>query len=348
MTRKLATILGPCLSLGLGAAALAGFAGAAVADPVADFYKGKSISIVVGFSPGGGYDLYGRLVARHLGNFVPGKPDVIVQNKPGAGSGVAASYIYNATPKDGTQIGIFLSHLSLNRVLGKQTNYVFEKFTWLGRLNTTQNLSVVWADAPVTTVEEAKKTEVVLAASGPESATSRVPIAFNRLLGTKFKVVRGYDSSIKMAVAMEQGETHGVGGISLQALQTMRPQWLAEKKIRFLYVTAMERHKSMPDVPAVPEFARNEAERQVLRLIMSSSDVGVALAGEPDIPGERAAALRQAFLRMVEDKAFLAEAASMKLDLDPLGGEALMGIMAEMGAMPEAVLDRARDLLQID
>ena len=320
----------------------------AQADSAADFYKGKTVSIVVGFAPGGGYDLYGRLVARHFGALVPGKPDVIVQNRPGAGSAVAASYIYNATPKDGTQIGIFLSHLSLNRVLEKETPYVFEKFTWLGRLNTTQNLSVVWDTAPVKTVEDAKRTEVVLAASGPESATSRVPIAFNRLLGTKFKVVRGYDSSIKMALAMEQGETHGVGGISLQALQTMRPQWLAEKKIRFLYVTAMERHKSMPDVPAVPEFARTDEERQILRFIMSSSDVGVALAGEPAIPADRAVALRQAFSKMIGDKAFLAEADKMKLDLEPLGGEALMEIMAEMGTLPDSVLNKARDLLQID
>jgi len=335
-------------SIACGLAMSAAAAVPAQADAVADFYKGKTVSIVVGFSSGGGYDLYGRLVARHFGNFVPGKPDVIVQNKPGAGSGVAASYIYNATPKDGTQIGIFLSHLSLNKVLDKETPYVFEKFTWLGRLNTTQNLSVVWENAPAKTVEEAKRTEVILAASGAESATSRVPIAFNRLLGTKFKVVRGYDSSIKMAVAMEQGETHGVGSISLQALQTMRPQWLAEKKLRFLYVTAMERHKSMPDVPAVPEFARNDAERQVLRFIMSSSDVGVALAGEPNIPTDRAAALRKAFMGMVGDKAFVADAEKMKLDLDPLGGEPLMEIMAEMGTLPDSVLNRARDLLRID
>ncbi|HEU0070740.1 MAG TPA: tripartite tricarboxylate transporter substrate-binding protein [Alphaproteobacteria bacterium] len=320
----------------------------AAAQSAADFYKGKTVSIVVGFAPGGGYDLYGRLVARHMGAFIPGKPDVIVQNRPGAGSGTAASYIYNATNKDGTQIGIFLSHISLNRVLEKNTPYVFEKFTWLGRLNTTQNLSIVWATSPVKTVEDAKTKEVVLAASGPESATSRVPIAFNRLLGTKFKVVRGYDSSIKMAVAMEQGETEGVGGISLQALQTMRPQWLEEKKLAFLYVTAMERHKSMPNVPAVPEFARNDEERQILRFIMSSSDVGVALAGEPAIPAERAVALRKAFDSMVVDKAFIAEADKMKLDLEPLGGEALMEIMGEMGSLPESVLNKARDLLQID
>lgn len=143
----------------------------------------------------------------------------------------------------------------MNRLLEKESNFVFEKFTWIGRLNTTQNLAVVWANAPATSVEEAKKTEIALAGSGPESATSRVPIAFNRLLGTKFKVVKGYDSSAKMALAMEQGETHGSGGISLQALQTLRPQWLTDNKIKVLYVNAMERHKSLPDFGPRPSSA---------------------------------------------------------------------------------------------
>jgi tripartite-type tricarboxylate transporter receptor subunit TctC len=331
-----------------GALACVLIASPAFADPVADFYKGRTVSIVVGFSPGGGYDLYGRLVAQHLGRFIPGRPNVIVQNKPGAGSAVAASYLYNATQKDGTQLGIFLSHLSLNRLLEKESHFVFEKFTWIGRLNTTQNLAVVWANAPATTVEEAKKAEVALAASGPESATSRVPIAFNRVLGTRFKVVKGYDSSAKMALAMEQGETHGSGGISLQALETLRPEWLREGKIKVLYVNAMERHKSLPDAPATPEFGRDPEERQVLRFLMSSSDVGVALAGEPGIPPERAQALRQAFQAMIEDKAFQDDAVRMKLDLEPLSGEALTGIMTEMANLPDRIIDRARDLLRTD
>ncbi|MQA64728.1 MAG: hypothetical protein GEU76_02325 [Alphaproteobacteria bacterium] len=326
----------------LAAAAALPFAGHPA--QAADFYAGKTLTLMVGFGPGGGYDAYTRLMGSHIGNHIAGSPKVVVQNKPGGGSSVAAAYLYGPGRQDGTELGVFNSQLALNKVLGEKAAYDVTKFTYVGRLVRALNIALVRSDAPATTLEGAKKVEVVLAASGPNSATTRIPMAFNRMIGTKFKVLRGYESSPKMLHAVEQGETHGLGGTSLTAVRRTLKHMVAEGKIRYMWITALDRHPDLPDVPTAPELLSDPEQRRIMELICSSSSFGYALWGPPKLPKGRLAELRRAFNAMVKDPAFVADAKKRRLDLEPETGEYLDKVIKLMADAPEEVMMKARVL----
>src|SRR5262249_45894001 len=202
------------------------------ADPVGDFYRGRAISLYVSFPPGGGYDIYGRVLAPHFSRHIPGNPVIVIKNMEG-GSGVkAASYITTITPQDGTSLGLFLDTLTLGKVLGGPGEFDPVKLVWIGRIVSTATVSVVWYTSPVQSVEAAKQNELVIAASVPSNSSSFIPTALNDLIGTKFKIIRGYHGSPPMALAMERGEVHAVGGMSWEAIQTTKQDWLAGHKIR--------------------------------------------------------------------------------------------------------------------
>jgi len=305
-------------------------------------YKGKTINVVVGFGPGGGYDFYGRLVAAHLGNHLPGKPNVVVQNVPGAASLRAAMLVHNAAPKDGTTIGLFLSALTVDNVLRKNQDLSPEKFAWIGRINSSATLGIAWHTAPARTVAQAKERELILASTGASGNSAMVPWALNALAGTKFKVVTGYTSSPALALAIEQGEVQGMGAVSYEYLRTVKRDWLENKKISLMYIIDLKRDKALPDVPAIVEFGRDKDAQQVLALLGSASAIGYAFAAPPGVSPEVARTLDTAFAAMVKDPAFLADAAAKKLDISPLSGAEVQKVVANAVATPPAIVEKAK------
>ena len=312
------------------------------ADAVADFYKGKQISLYVSFPPGGGYDIYSRFFAPHFTRHIPGNPQIIIKNMEG-GSGVrAAAYITSVTAQDGLSLGMFLDTLTLGKVLGGPGEFDPQKLVWIGRMNATATVALVSTKAKVQSVEEAKKAEIVIAGSVPSNSSAFIPTALNDLLGTRFKIILGYQGSPPMALAMERGEVDAIGGMSWEAVQMEKRHWLEEKQVKFLYTQSARRYRELPDVPGLLDFATDERSRILLSLLGSGPDIGRALVAEPGIPPERAAALRKAFLAAMADPAWIAEAAKRNLGLDAISGEELQGIVASAVATPKDVLDQAR------
>src|SRR4051812_25561780 len=242
------------------------------AEPVADFYRGKALNLYVGFPPGGGYDIYARVFAQHFSGHVPGNPTVLVRNMEG-GSGVrAAGYISNVTPQDGTSLGMFLDGITLGKALGGPGDFDPVKLVWVGRIVSTATVAVAWHSAPAQSVEEAKAKEIIVAASVATSTSSIIPIALNSLIGTKFKVIRGFQGSPNQALAMERQEVHAIGAMAWEAIVANKQDWLTEKKIRVLYPHGARQIKELPDAPAILEFADNDRAKNILRLVSVGPD----------------------------------------------------------------------------
>lgn len=328
------------------AASLVFAATQAQAASVADFYKGKTFTILVGFSAGGGFDLYARVIAAHLGRHIPGNPTVIVQNMPGAGSYKAASYLFNAARKDGSVMGSFLPSIPLDVLLRGDKKIQPAKFNWIGRITEHVTFAVVWHNSPAKSVAEAKQREITIAATSLTNISATVAYALNSLVGTKFKVVKGYRGSSNMAHAMESGETNGAGGASWELINYRKPHWLSQKKIRFLWVILPKRFEKTPDVPSFVEFAKDNVSREVLQLLAGSAEAGRSYAAPPGVPAERVAALRTAFLAMTKDSAFLAMAKKRKLRINPGPGDEVQRIVARLSSVPAAVIERTRQAIK--
>jgi tripartite-type tricarboxylate transporter receptor subunit TctC len=306
-----------------------------------DFYRGKTISNIVGFGPGGGYDLYARLVAKHLGNHIPGNPVFVVRNMPGAGSRVAGNFLSNVAPQDGTPLGFLSSAIVLDQLLdAAESRFDTRKLTWIARLNDIAQVAVVWHTAPALTVEQAKDKQIVLAASSALNLSATLPLAFNRMVGTKFKVVPGYTTD--MVLAMQRGETDGVGGTSWEPLKVTYASLLNENLIRMLYMMGIERHPDLPAVPSLPEFGRTAEDKQVFRLLGSISDVGRSIVAGPGTPADRAELLRNAVSEMVKDPAFIADASKLGLGINYLPGPDLQRMVDQLTGSPSLVIEKAK------
>jgi tripartite-type tricarboxylate transporter receptor subunit TctC len=314
----------------------------AQADPVANFYRGKTISLFVGFPPGGGYDLYARVVAPHFSRHIPGNPSIVIKNMLGGSGMRAASYMTNVTSQDGTSLGLFLDALTLGKVLGGPGDFDPVELTWIGRIVSTATVSVVWHTSPVQTIEEAKKREILMAGTVPSNTSSFIPAALNDLIGTKIKVIMGFRGSPDQAMAMLRGEVNAIGGMSWEAIQTNHKDWLTEKKIRVFYVQGANRIKSLPDSPGLLDFAYDARSRNILGLLGSGPEIGRSIVAEPRIPADRAAALREAFMTTMADPALIAEIKKRKLNLEPLSGEEVKKIVAASVATPKALVDQAK------
>jgi tripartite-type tricarboxylate transporter receptor subunit TctC len=319
---------------------LAGAASFARADTT-DFYRGKTISNIVGFGPGGGYDLYARLVAKHLGGHIPGNPAFVVRNMPGAGSRIAGNFVSNVAAQDGTVLGFLSSAIVLDQLLDpSESRFDVWKLTWIGRLNDIAQVAVVWHTAAALTVEQAKEKQIVLAASSPLNLSAMLPLAFNRMVGTKFKVVPGYTTD--MVLAMQRGETDGVGGTSWEPLKVTYASLLKDHLVRMLYMMGIERHPDLPDVPSLPEFGKTEEDKQVFRLLGSISDLGRSIVAGPGTPADRAQVLRGAVAEMVKDPAFIADAAQLGLDINYLSGPDLQRMVDQLSGSPSVVIEKAK------
>jgi tripartite-type tricarboxylate transporter receptor subunit TctC len=314
----------------------------AAAEPIEQFFARRTITIVIGYTAGGSYDLYGRMVARHLGKHIPGQPTVIAQNMPGAGSLKAANYLYELAPKDGTALGVIVESAALEQALANPAvQYDAGKFTYLGRVATSNNIFMQWHTAKVQSLEDAKRMETSLAGTGPGSIAETVPRLLNAVIGTKFKLISGYPASTEAMLAMERGEVDGASS-SWAAVKVGKQAWLRENKIRIILQTTPERIAELPHAPSLGEIGDTPEHKQVFALYASGSAIGRSLLAPPGIPAEHAQALRTAFQAMVKEPDFVAEIQRLKVELDPLPGEELERLGAQTLNTPVAVRERAK------
>ncbi len=305
------------------------------------FFARKTITIYVGYTAGGSYDLYARLIARHLGRHIPGTPTVVAQNMPGAGSMKAANYLNQVAPKDGTALGVIVESAALEQILGNAAvQYDAAKFTYVGRVATSNNIFMQWHTSKVQSIADSQRIESTLAGTGPGSIAETVPRLFNAIIGTKFRLVSGYPASTEGMLAMERGEVDGTGS-SWAAVSVSKQEWLREKKIRIILQTQPERHRDLPDAPSLTEFGNTPEDRQVTALYASGSGVGRSLLGPPGIPGDRLKVLRDAFNAMVKNPDFVADIKKLNVELDPLPGERVQELIVRTLNVPASVRERA-------
>jgi tripartite-type tricarboxylate transporter receptor subunit TctC len=306
-----------------------------------DAFAGKTITIFVGYTAGGSYDLYGRLIARHLGQHLPGKPTIVVQNMPGAGSLKAANYLYEVAPRDGTALGVVVESTALEQALSNPAaQYDAAKFTYVGRVATSNNIFMMWRTAKVQSLEEAKQTPSLMASTGPGSIAETIPKLTNALVGTKFKLITGYPASTEAMLAMERGEVDGSSS-SWAAVKVGKQEWLKEKKIKIILQTTPERSAELPDTPCLGEIGTTPEDRQVFALYASGSAIGRTLLAPPGIAPERVVALREGFDAMVNDPDFIADAQKINVEIDPLPGASVAGLVDTALAVPASVRQRA-------
>lgn len=289
----------------------------APAQSVEQFYKGKNVTIAIGFSPGGTYDLFGRLVSRHLGKHMPGNPTIVAQNMPGAGSFVATNWLYNVAPKDGSAIGIVSQTIVMEEALkNKGVKYKSTDFNWIGRATANTEVQVFAAASKGATVEGAKTAETPVASTGPGSPSETYPKLLNALIGTKYKIIRGYTGSTTGLLAMERGEVDGAL-TSWNTMKTAKKELLDSGKavISIQYLT--QRNAELPNVPTIVELGATEADRQLLTFAASSAEIGRAFIAPPGVPAERVKALRDAFQAMLKDPELRNEVEKAQLDFEP-------------------------------
>jgi len=327
----------PCLVL--GAAVAASIAGTASAD---DFYKGRQITMIVGYSAGGGFDIYARIVAAHLGRYIPGNPTIVVQNMPGASSVKAANYLFNVAKKDGTDLGALGSTLVLNYLFGLPGKYEPTKFAYIGRLSSGDSVGVSWHTTGVASIADAKKKSIPLAAGARTGSAVMVPAALNALLGTRFKIIQGYDGANKMVTAMERGEVGGTAAYGLVALLKSKQQWLKDKQVNILFINALERNPAIPDVPTLIELGQTKDDKAIMRLLTSDSVVGRHYTAPPGLPQARVATLRAAFDAMIKGAAFLDFVKAKNIDIDPMSGEKLAAFVEQVCDISPALVEKAK------
>lgn len=327
-----------CLLMLTGQGAKAQDGGGAVGA----FYAGRVIDVVIGFPPGGSNDVYARHVAKHLSRHLPGSPQIIPRNMPGAGGLAAANWLYTQAPKDGTVIGLAAPAIPLDEKLGTP-NIRFEtaKFNWIGRISTSVNQVLVWHTSKARSINDAFEREITLGATGAGSTVSVYPNVLNKLLGTRFKIIMGYKASTEAMLALERGETEG-HSTSWEVLKLRHPTWVREAKVRLLLQFASKRHPEMPDVPTAFEIAKSDEQRAILRIVLNAVDIGKSLMAPPGVPAERVAALRRAFVAMTKDPEFIAEFSPMGLDVEPMEGEELQKLVASVAAIPPELLAKVK------
>jgi len=331
----------------LALAAMAAMASPASADPVEDFYRGKSIDLTIPSSPGGDYDLRARLLARWLPKFIPGHPNVLPRNMPGGIGVAAANYLMKIAPRDGTAMtAVFQNMATLQAIGGPGVEFDVRKLGWIGNTTNSPNVINSWHTTGIKTIQDEMTRELIVGAPGAASTSYIYPAALNALVGTKFKIVTGYPGGNDVNLAMEKGEVGGRGSNSLASWQSGHPQWIPEHMIYFLVQIAPERSAELPDTPLMADLAKNDDDRKVLQFL--SADIGVsrAFATTPDTPPERLAALRRAFDQTMADPGFLAEAAKTGMDIAPSSGEAAQKIAESILANPPAVVARAKAIME--
>jgi tripartite-type tricarboxylate transporter receptor subunit TctC len=330
-------------------AAIALTVGAASAEPqpVAEFYRGKTISIVVGSEAGGGYDLNARVLGRYLGRYIPGNPNVIVQNKPGASSLGAANYVYEIAPKDGTVIAAVQRPIPFPTLfVDNGVRYDVRKIQWLGSTMNELGLVVAWHTAPQQSIADVLKMPMIVGGNGPATDTEIFARALNNILGAKFNIVSGYPGQAQIVLAMERGEIQGTGNWSWSDIQMGHADWLRDNKIRLLLQLDLKKNAALPDVPLILDLARNDEERKIFEMLVSMKALGRPYFVAPDVPQDRADALRTAFMQTMKDPDFLADANKSLGTIDPVSGADMKEIVTRVSSLPAAITEKARDAIK--
>jgi tripartite-type tricarboxylate transporter receptor subunit TctC len=305
-----------------------------------DFYRGKTISLIIGSNTSGGYDTYGRLLARHMGKHIAGHPAIVVQNMPGAGGLRSANHLYNVAAKDGTVIGIFDQAVFLDQLLGAATlRGDAAKFNWIGRMMGNSAVLFAWHTAKVKSVADAFTQELIVAAPGSSSRLNWT--ALNALAGTKLKLLTGYEGPASAKIAMERGEVEAMS-LPWAVLQAENPEWLRDKKINLLLQTGLEKNRTLPDLPRMVDLPKGEDDRKVLEIFALASVVGRSFVAPPSVPKERVDELRNAFMATVKEADFLADIAKLNFDLEPMAGAELQAFIAK--DYPLALIERAKEI----
>ena len=332
------------LALSLAAALSAG-APAQAQQSVESFYKGKTIDFYIGFSPGGGYDFYARLLARFMGEHIPGKPNIIAKNMAGGGSRTAASFMYSVAPKDGTALATVDQSTPVQQAVGDPTiKFDTAKFNFIGNPVVDNNVVVTWHASGVKTIEDATKKEYAIGATG-YNTSAQYPQALNIVAGTKFKIIFGYPGANEINLAMENGELAGRGSNSWASYKGTKPDWIRDGKINVLVQIGLQKAKDLPEVPLLMDLAKTDEDRAALKLLSAPPDIGRPVFAPPGVPPERVKALRDAFDATMKDPAFLEAAKREGLDIDPISGEQLQKVVSDILAAPQAVRDRLSKLI---
>ena len=332
------------VSVAVAAGLLVALADAPVASSaetsVADFYQGKTITILVGSSPGGGYDGDARMVARHLGRHIPGTPTIIVQNMPGARGLAAANNLYNLAKRDGTVMGILeREHLIDGYLMPDGVRYDERNFSWIGSIGSEEGVAFAWHSAPQKTMADIQRGDFIV---GGYSNSAVLPLVYNKTIGTRFKLIKGYSGSGTVLLAVEKGEVQGIGNYSLSNILAKHRDWLVDRKISILFQTGERRNAALPDVPLASDFALDEEKRQILRLWLAPNAVARPLALPPGVPADRLTAMRTAFMALFQDPQFLADAKTSGISVDPRSGESIETLARELRAMPPRIIEAAK------
>jgi tripartite-type tricarboxylate transporter receptor subunit TctC len=318
------------------------------ADPVADFYAGKTLRVLVGFSAGGGYDLYARTLARYLGKYIPGGPSVVVQNIPGAGSLKAVNYLYNAAPRDGTVLATFARGIVFEPLLGhaEGAQFAAAKFNWIGSISNEVSVCALNAASGVTSFTDMQQKPFRIGASGAGADSDIFPVVLRNLFHLPMRLVSGYPGGADMVLAMERREIDGRCGWSWTSLVSRNNVMLASHEIAVTLQIALAKHEDLPNVPLVIDLVRDPRQLAALKLLVSRQSIARPFAASPEVPAERIAALRRAFDAAMQDKDFRAEAAHLGLEVRPVGGDDLQKLLSDIYASPADVVNLAGELIK--
>lgn len=319
---------------------------APTADPVAAFYQGKTVKIIVGYTPGGGYDTYARTLAAHIGKHIPGNPTVIVENMDGAGSIKALNYIFTAAPKDGTVFGTFGRGLPEAELRGDEgVQFKARELNWIGSLNEEVSVCVVRSDSPVKTFEDAQKQTVTVGATGPNDDTGFFPRVLNALAGTKFDLKIGYPGGNDVLLAMERGEVQGRCGWSWSSVVSTRKQWIDTKYVTILTQMSLNKHPDIPkEVPLATEYVKDPNDKLILEVIFARQAIGRPYAAPPGIPAERVKALQDAFEKTYKDPAFIADANKAKQEINARNAAEVKTVIDKIFSTPPAQIARLKEI----
>jgi tripartite-type tricarboxylate transporter receptor subunit TctC len=316
----------------------------AQSDSAADFYRGKTIHVVIGYGAGGGYDLYGRLIAEFLGRHIPGNPAIVAQNMPGAGSFNAAQYLYNVAPRDGTYLGSVSQTLPVDAATGELKGVDATKFHYLGRLTSSIELGVAKLSLGIKSFDDVRQHVYAVGTTGGSSPAALLPTALNAYGGAKFKLVKGYQGAADLLLALERNEIDIVGATSLPNLLVKHPDWILKQQATILYQNALKRNPLLPDTPTVPELGVTEDGRAILRVIASTAEVGRSIIMTPGVPEDRVKVLRDAFQEMLKDPDFLAAVKARNLEFDPGTGQDMDAISEASKQIPARILEAFKKL----
>ncbi len=331
-----------CLLIALLLAPTAG-----AAQSVEEFYKGRSVTMIVGGGVGGGYDVYARALARHLPKHIPGHPSIVAKNVPAAGGLAAGNMLYATAEKDGATIGAFPNNVPMDPLFENPgARYDALQFNWLGSIGKLQNVCATWHASPVKTIAAAREREVIVAAAGAASNTAIMPKVLNALLGTRFKAITGYDPGMGLTLSIERGEAEGICGLSWSTMKASRPHWIKDKLLNVIVQMGLDKLPDLPSVPAALDLVTDPESRRVLELILLRQEPGRPFAAPPGVPADRVAALRRAFEDALKDAEFIAEAAKLQLEIEPLGGEQIDRLLAKAYGSPKSIVQRAVALLE--